>query len=146
MARPVRRRADRVTRWVALAVSAGAALGAILRHLLSGALPVAPDQFPWTTLAINVAGSFLLALLPASARVRRVALLPPLLGTGVLGGFTTLSTWSVETRALYAGGHHGLALWYVLGTLAACLVAVAVADLVSSAASRAEFDEEEGDL
>lgn len=135
-----------MSRAVLVAVAAGGALGAVLRHLVSVASPVTAGGFPWTTFAINVMGSFLLALLPASALVRRNRILPPLLGTGVLGGFTTLSTWSVEARDLYFDGQHALALWYVVGTLVACLVAVALADRVSSAAGRAEFDEEEGDL
>jgi CrcB protein len=77
--------------------------------------------------------------------VRRHPLLPPLLGTGLLGGFTTLSTWSEETRSLVAHGHTAAAGGYVVATLAACLAAVALADQVSTRASRAEFDDEEGD-
>lgn len=130
---------------VLLAVSVGGALGALLRYSLTLAEPD-DGGFPWTTFTINLVGAFLLALLPASARVRRHPLLPPLLGTGVLGGFTTLSTWSEQTRALVADGAVVTAAAYVVGTLAACLAAVAVADRFSTAASRAEFDEEEGDL
>ena len=130
---------------VLLAVSVGGALGALLRYSLTLAEPD-DGGFPWTTFTINLVGAFLLALLPASARVRRHPLLPPLLGTGVLGGFTTLSTWSEQTRALVADGAVVTAAAYVAGTLAACLAAVAVADRFSTAASRAEFDEEEGDL
>ena len=130
---------------VLLAVSVGGALGALLRYSLTLAEPD-DGGFPWTTFTINLVGAFLLALLPASARVRRHPLLPPLLGTGVLGGFTTLSTWSEQTRALVADGAVVTAAAYVVGTLAACLAAVALADRFSTAASRAEFDEEEGDL
>lgn len=130
---------------VLLAVAVGGALGALLRHGLGSAAPVA-EGFPWTTFGINVAGSFLLALLPAVAAVRRNPLLPPLLGTGVLGGFTTLSAWSEETRSLVDSGSPGLAGLYAVGTLAACLVVVAVADRFSTAAARAEFEDEEGDL
>jgi fluoride exporter len=130
---------------VLLAVALGGSVGAVLRHALT---VVEPDSsgFPTTTFTINVAGSFLLALLPASGWVRRHHLLPPLLGTGVLGGFTTLSAWSEQTRSLVAGGAATTAGAYAVGTVAACLVAVGVADRFSSARSRAEFDEEEGDL
>jgi CrcB protein len=131
---------------VLLAVAIGGAAGACLRHLLNLEVPDDAGEFPWTTFGINVVGCFLLALLPASAAVRRHALLPPLLGTGVLGGFTTLSTWSEQTRALYDGGHTGLAGLYLLGTFAVCLAAVAVADHLSTVVARREFDEEEGDL
>ena len=127
------------------AVALGGAVGAALRHLLT---VLAPDDtgFPWTTFGINVSGAFLLALLPASAWVRRHHVVPPLLGTGVLGGFTTLSAWSEQTRALVDAGAVATAALYVTGTLAACLAAVALADRFSAPAERAEFDEEEGDL
>ena len=129
-----------------LAVALGGAVGALARYLLSDAFPHDTGAFPWTTFAINISGSFLLALLPASAAVRRHDVLPPLLGTGVLGGFTTLSAYSEETRALAAAGHTATAGLYLLGTLAACLVAVAAADRLSTAAERREFADEEGDL
>jgi CrcB protein len=130
---------------VLLAVALGGAVGAMLRYGLTLAEPD-DSGFPWTTFSINLVGAFLLALLPASERVRRHPLLPPLLGTGVLGGFTTMSTWSEQTRSLVSQGAVGTAAAYVVGTLAACLVGVAVADRFSTEPSRAEFDEEEGDL
>lgn len=127
-------------------VAFGGAVGAVLRHGVGVAVPDVAGGFPWTTFGINVVGSFFLALLPAWSAVRRMPLLPPLLGTGVLGGFTTLSAYSEQTRALLADGATGLAATYLLGTLAACLLAVALADRFSSEAARREFDEEEGDL
>lgn len=127
-------------------VALGGALGAAARFGLGEAFPDAGDSFPWTTFGINVAGSFVLAMLPALSAVRRNPLLPPLLGTGVLGGFTTLSTYSEQARQLAADGAVGVAAVYVVGTLAACLLAVAVADRFSDLAERSEFDEEEGDL
>jgi fluoride exporter len=129
---------------VILVVAAGGAGGAIARHLVNG-VGAAPG-FPWSTFAINVTGSLLLALLPAFAVVRRRHLLPPLLGTGLLGGFTTMSAFSEETRALVADGHTATAGAYVVATVAACLVAVALADRFSTRSSRAEFEDEEGDL
>lgn len=129
---------------VLLAVAAGGAAGALLRWQLGDWFPASSDTFPWTTFAINVSGSTLLALLPAVAGVHRRPLLAPALGTGVLGGFTTLSAYSEETRVLLASGHTGLAAAYLLGTLAACLLGVAVADRISGPAERTH-EAEEGD-
>jgi CrcB protein len=111
---------------VVAAVAGGGALGALARYGLTEAFPGSADAFPWTVFAINVAGSALLALLPALGPVRRRPLLLPLLGPGVLGGFTTLSTYSEQARALAAQGRTGLAATYVVGTLAAALLAVLV--------------------
>ena len=129
-----------------LAVAVGGAVGACARWALGSWGPTPENSFPWTTFTINVTGSVLLALLPASALVRRHPVLPPALGTGVLGGFTTLSAYSEETRSLLAAGHAGLAASYLLGTLVACLAGVAVADRLSTPAEREEFEAEEGDL
>jgi CrcB protein len=129
-----------------LAVAVGGAVGACVRWQLGSWFPAEASAFPWTTFAINVSGSMLLALLPAWTLVRRHPILPPALGTGVLGGFTTLSAYSEESRALLAAGETGTATAYLLGTLAACLVGVVVADRLSDPAERAEFEDEEGDL
>jgi CrcB protein len=109
-----------------LAASAGGAVGALLRYLLG---ELAPDAsgFPWTTFAINVVGSLLLALLPALAAVRRNRVVAVALGPGVLGGFTTLSAYAEQSRALLADGETWVAGSYLLGTLLACLVAVHLA-------------------
>ena len=119
-----------------LAVAAGGAVGACLRWQLGDWFPTEPHAFPWTTFSINLSGSVLLALLAASTLVRRRPVLSTALGTGVLGGFTTLSAYSEETRALLASGHTGTATAYLLGTLAACLVGVAVADRLGAAGDR----------
>ena len=127
------------------AVAVGGALGALARWGLTEAFPSATDQFPWATFGINVVGSFVLALLPAFALVRRRRELAVALGPGVLGGFTTLSSYSEQTRALFDAGRTGIALVYLLGTLAACLVAVVVADHWSTIAQRRTFEQEGGD-
>jgi len=129
-----------------LLVALGGAVGAVVRWSLEEAFPLTSGSFPWTTFAVNVSGSLLLALIPASPWLRHHRLMPPLLGTGVLGGYTTLSTYSEETRSLLASGHVAVALAYLLGTLAACLVVVALADLLTTRDSRAEVEAEEGDL
>jgi len=128
-----------------VAVAVGGALGALARWGLTEAFPTDTDAFPWTVFAINVAGSFALALLPAFAVVRRERLLAVALGPGVLGGFTTLSAYSEQTRALLDHGRAGTAGLYLVGTLAVCLLAVAVAGHWSRPVERAEFAAEGGD-
>lgn len=128
-----------------LAVAVGGAAGAVLRWWLTDLWPAPTDSFPWSTFAVNVAGSFVLALLPAFLAVRRNRLLAVGLGPGLLGGFTTLSAYSEQTRALLDHGETVTAGLYLLGTLAACLVAVAVADLGSSVAQRRVFEAEGGE-
>lgn len=120
----------------ALAVSIGGALGAVARWSIETASPTGSGQFPWPTLLINVVGSALLAALPLLPIARRHAWVGLLLGTGVLGGFTTMSTASVETFTLLDQQHVGLALAYCVGTLAAALGAVLVVDRLTTVAER----------
>lgn len=121
----------------------GGAAGAVLRWLLGELLPDSAG-FPWTTFAINVTGAFALALLPAAAVVRARPHLALLLGPGLLGGFTTLSAYAEESRALLADGATGLAGAYLLGTFAACLSAVALASRWSSLRDQRVFAAQDG--
>jgi fluoride exporter len=108
------------------AVSVGGALGALARWGVSEALPHDGAQFPWSTLVTNVLGCFLLGVLMVVA----VELLPhrhlvrPFLGTGVLGGFTTFSTFGLDTRSLLAADRPGPAAAYVVASVALGLAAV----------------------
>ena len=108
-----------------LAVAAGGAAGAVLRYLLGEAAPDGAG-FPWTTFAINVVGCALLAGLELLPLARRSETWAAAIGPGVLGGFTTFSATSEQGRSLLAAGDTVLAGGYLLGTLAACLVAVTV--------------------
>jgi fluoride exporter len=104
-------------------VAVGGAAGALLRWSLQ---TIAPDGtgFPWTTLAINVVGCLALGLLPlVVSRDHRATLL---LGPGLLGGFTTVSTYADQARGLVADSSPGLAGAYVVTTLAAAMVAALV--------------------
>ena len=112
-----------------LLVALGAAVGALLRWWLGRA--TADTDVPWVTLAINVGGCFLLAALPAVVAVRRSPHLPLLLGPGFLGGFTTVSSWTEESRALAVDGAVGAAGFYVVATLATCVVAAVAGRLLA---------------
>lgn len=115
-----------------LAVAAGGACGAVLRYAALQAQPDG-DGFPWTTFGINVLGSALLAGLLLLPLARRSTAWAAALGPGVLGGFTTFSATSQQARDLLAEGRAGLAGAYVVGTLAAGLVAVVLVGSLSPA-------------
>jgi len=127
-------------------VALGGLVGALLRYALTLLFPGPAAGFPWTIFVVNVVGCFALAALPALSAVRENPLLPPLLGTGVLGGFTTLSTYAEQARELVAAGRTLLAATYVVATLATCLLAVAAGSRLTLPAARQLFDDEEGDL
>lgn len=118
--------AGRATAKLLTAVAAGGALGSAGRYGLALLWPTPPGGLPWATLVTNLAGCALLGMLMGAlaARIAPHRLLRPFLGTGLLGGFTTFSTYAVETRDLLAAGQTWLALGYVMGTVAGALVAV----------------------
>jgi CrcB protein len=105
-------------------VAAGGALGVLARYGIGEAAPVEPGRFPLTTFALNVGGAFVLGVVlewltrhhDLEHWVRFVV------GVGVLGAFTTFSTFMVETVQLVRDGHTTIALGY-----AAASVAVGVA-------------------
>ena len=81
-------------------------------------LAPAGSGFPWTTFAINVSGCFALACLPAAATVRDRPAMAAALGPGLLGGYTTMSAYAEETRALLADDRVATAAAYAVGTVA----------------------------
>jgi CrcB protein len=101
---------------LALVVVGGGA-GAGLRFLVGLRVPVA--LYPWHTLGINAAGSFALGLLAGACRDRPGWY--ALLGVGACGGFTTFSTFSLETLTLWDEGRGAKAAGYVAGSVAAAL-------------------------
>ena len=111
-------------------VLVGGAFGTAVRAALESAFPAQPGAWPWTTFAINVSGSFLLGLLLETlsrrgpdAGLRRYLRLG--VGTGVMGGYTTYSTFAVETvRLLGLGGAATfLGIGYALGSVVLGLLA-----------------------
>jgi len=111
---------------VVAAVAVGGALGALARWAIAEALPHDYGAFPWDTLLTNVSGCFLIGVLMVLVieRLQRRPLVRPFVGTGILGGFTTFSTYAVDTRTLLAAHHPGTAAAYLGGTLVAGLLAV----------------------
>ena len=110
------------------AIALGGALGALARWTVGLALPHTTTEFPWSTFLVNAVGCLAIGvvLVLVVERWAHRPLARPFLGTGVLGGFTTFSTYAVDTRGLLAGGETALALVYLLGSVAVGLLAVVV--------------------
>jgi CrcB protein len=101
---------------VLLYVAVGGALGAVLRYLIGNWLST--EQMPWGTLTVNLVGSLLLgALMGVAASSEAISKeMVMFLGVGVLGAFTTLSTFSVDTINLWKDGRISTALLYAIST------------------------------
>ncbi|MFD7531707.1 MULTISPECIES: fluoride efflux transporter CrcB [unclassified Streptomyces] len=107
-------------------VALGGAIGATARYGAALLWPTAPGGFPWTTLTVNavgcaVIGVFMVVISEAWTAHRLVR---PFFGTGVLGGFTTFSTYAVDIQHLLDGGRVRAGLVYLGLTLFAALAAV----------------------
>ncbi|MGW8669187.1 fluoride efflux transporter CrcB [Streptomyces niveus] len=113
---------------VLLVIALGGAIGAVARFGAAQAWPTPPAAFPWTTLLVNAAGCLVIGvfLVTVTEVFSAHPLLRPFFGTGVLGGFTTFSTYCVDIERLFHAGRAGTALGYLSATLVAALAAVTV--------------------
>jgi CrcB protein len=117
-------------------IAIGGAIGSVARWSLMLAMPHAAGAFAWSTWVANVSGCFLIGVLmvfvidvwPPSRYVR------PFLGVGILGGYTTFSTYMLDARAMLVAGRPALAGAYLFGSLFAGLLAVWVAVLLTRTA------------
>lgn len=109
-----------------LLVFLGGGLGAAGRHLVGlAALRQFGPEFPYGTLIVNVVGSLAMGLLIGwLARRGGTNEMRLFLATGVLGGFTTFSAYSLDIANLWEKGATGPALLYALGTVLICIIAV----------------------
>ena len=118
----------------ALAVGCGGFIGAVFRYLLSIFINrFNTNGFPISTLIINVLGSFLIGLLTqvlinSYPNNKKLQLF---LTTGILGGFTTFSTFSLETINLYQNGNTVFAISNVILSIAFCLVGVVLGKVLA---------------
>jgi CrcB protein len=119
---------------VLAAIAVGGAGGAVARYLIGQAWPTPAGAFPFSTLAINVVGCALIGVLMVLTTEvwSRRRLVRPFLGTGVLGGFTTFSTYAVGIQQLVTDAHPGTAMVYLVLTPMGALLAV----WVTSSATR----------
>lgn len=114
---------------VILAVAAGGALGSVARYLMSTVLRGAAPGFPWGTLLVNVVGGLAMGLITAYAMTRPGALSDTFrigLTTGILGGFTTFSAFSIETLLLWRDGNAATAFANIAANLVLSLAACAI--------------------
>jgi len=123
--------------WVAL----GGALGSVARYACAGlGVRVLGAAFPWSTLFVNASGSFAIGLLAALTTTDAKPLMSgdarAFLMIGALGGFTTFSSFSLETLNLARTGQLAAAGWNVAGSLVLCLAGVALGFLAGGAFNR----------
>jgi fluoride exporter len=111
---------------VLLVISAGGVLGALGRYAISAAWPHPPGGFPWSTWAVNVSGCWLIGVVMVLATdvFPRQPLLRPFLCVGVLGGYTTFSTYIADIGQAATTGAAGIALAYLAATLVAAMLTV----------------------
>lgn len=109
-----------------LFVAAGGGIGAVLRYAMY--LLVKPQSFPFTTLFINIAGSFLIGIILAySLKENNFSENAKLfLATGICGGFTTFSAFSLENMQFLQAGKYNLAFIYIVASVVAGIVAAAL--------------------
>lgn len=110
-------------------IAAGAALGGVLRYFLSGvAARVAGETFPWGTLVVNVTGCIAIgsfvALTGPDGRLIVPANIRLFVMTGLCGGYTTFSTFGLETLRLLQDREWAFAGWNILSSVALCLAGV----------------------
>lgn len=107
-------------------IATGGALGAAARYAADLAWPTAADAFPWTSVLVNVVGCALMGVLMVLVTERRTAppLARPFLGTGVLGGFTTFSTYAVDADRLFRLDAADTAILSLVLTLVLAVAAV----------------------
>ena len=109
-----------------LQVALGGAIGSALRYLTGVAsLRAFGPGFPWGTVIVNILGSFVMGALVVILAQTDAARLVPFLMTGILGGFTTFSAFSLDAATLFERGQAGLAAAYVAGSVTLSLLGLA---------------------
>ena len=113
-----------------LAVAIGGALGSVARYALSSwVFDITSNKFPYATLIVNVAGSFVMGILFVVIVERAVlpAEMRSLLMIGFIGAFTTFSAFSLDALGLWQNGHVLMSVIYMIATVILCLVAISTA-------------------
>jgi len=121
-----------------LVVAVGGAIGSLARWGLSTAYPAGSNGFPWATFAVNISGSLLIGVVMVLITMlwsdRR--LVRPFVGVGVLGGYTTFSTYAVDAQRLIVNGAGATALVYLAATVVLALAAATTGIVATRAVLR----------
>lgn len=111
--------------WTLTQVALGGAIGSMLRYLTNvGVMRFIGPGFPWGTVIVNILGSFAMGALVVILAHKGGMRFAPLLMTGVLGGFTTFSAFSLDAFTIYERGQVGVAAAYVAGSVGLSLLAL----------------------
>ncbi len=126
-----------IAAWVAL----GGALGSVARYWCSGVVARAMGEtFPWGTLIVNVSGSLVIGFIATVSGPDGRFLIPPearqFMMVGILGGYTTFSSFSLQTLSLARDGEWLLAGANIVGSVVLCLIAVWVGHMLAVMVNR----------
>lgn len=126
-----------IAAWVAL----GGALGSVARYWGSGVIARAMGEtFPWGTLIVNVSGSLVIGFIATVSGPDGRFLIPPearqFMMVGILGGYTTFSSFSLQTLSLARDGEWLLAGANIVGSVVLCLIAVWVGHMLAVMVNR----------
>lgn len=126
-----------IAAWVAL----GGALGSVARYWFSGIIArFMGETFPWGTLLVNVSGSLLIGFIATVSGTDGRFLIPPearqFMMVGILGGYTTFSSFSLQTLTLARDGEWLLAGANIIGSMVLCLIAVWVGHMLAVIVNR----------
>jgi fluoride exporter len=119
-------------------IAVGGVMGAEARYAVGFALPHTTAAWPWATLVVNAVGSFLIGVLMVVIveLLEAHRLVRPFLGVGVLGGFTTFSTYAVDALFLTSTGRVGVAVYYMVLTPVVAVLACAVGAMLARVLAR----------
>jgi|SRR3954467_9761572 CrcB protein len=111
---------------VVFAVGVGGGIGALARYYLAGAIQSAGALFPWGIFVVNISGGFLMGLIVEGSALK-FNLSPELrsfLTIGILGGYTTFSTFSLDSALLLQRGEYLQASFYMIGSVVLSILAL----------------------
>lgn len=108
-----------------LQVALGGAIGASARYLVNSTMMrLLGPSLPWSTLLVNVVGSLLMGVMVVVLAHKGDMRFAPFLMTGVLGGFTTFSAFSLDVMTLWERGEGGVAAAYIVGSVVLSLLGI----------------------